>query len=319
MTENMGNKVKDQVCNSFVGHKISIIVPVYNVEKYLHRCIDSIIVQTYTDFEILLIDDGSTDESGNICDEYGKMDGRVRVFHQDNGGVSKARNVGLDNAKGEWVTFCDSDDWLECDYLENFSFNYDLSVQSYFYGKQKITWPNKVVRSNPGEDYLLNKYVFGPYCKLYKLDVIHKNNIRFDEQIAYGEDVLFWLQYMTQIRNMVVSSYAGYHYELYETNCLSTAHKRYNDVYYMFKSHVYYFEKILVNSKYKHMILREEIFNMFHDLILHYNLSYADIKNDTFFHKVFFDYLNIIDRLVIRILPSKINVYKRILLRLNRL
>lgn len=92
---------------------ISVIVPVYNVERYLARCIESILSQTYTDFELLLIDDGSKDKSGSICDEYALKDSRIRVFHKPNGGVSSARNVGLDNARGQWVAFCDSDDWLD--------------------------------------------------------------------------------------------------------------------------------------------------------------------------------------------------------------
>ena len=97
---------------------ISIIVPVYNTEKYLRRCIDSVLAQTYQDFELLLIDDGSKDSSGAICDEYAAQDARVRVFHKENGGVSSARNVGLDNARGEWITFVDADDWIESDMLE---------------------------------------------------------------------------------------------------------------------------------------------------------------------------------------------------------
>jgi glycosyltransferase involved in cell wall biosynthesis len=100
---------------------ISIIVPVYNTEKYLDQCIQSILSQTYTDFELLLIDDGSTDSSGAICDRYAEQDSRVRVFHKPNGGVSSARNLGLDNAKGEWVTFCDSDDWVYDYWLQNFA------------------------------------------------------------------------------------------------------------------------------------------------------------------------------------------------------
>ena len=113
---------------------ISIIVPVYNTEKYLDRCIQSILSQTYTDFELLLINDGSTDSSGAICDKYAEQDSRVRVFHKENGGVSSARNVGLDNAKGEWVTFCDSDDWVENCWLDTFvenSENTDLVVQGF--------------------------------------------------------------------------------------------------------------------------------------------------------------------------------------------
>ena len=97
---------------------ISVIVPVYNAEKYLCRCIDSILAQTYKDFELLLIDDGSKDSSGAICDEYAAKDSRVRVFHKENGGVGFARNVGLDHAQGDWVTFVDSDDWVDVCWLQ---------------------------------------------------------------------------------------------------------------------------------------------------------------------------------------------------------
>ena len=97
---------------------VSIIVPVYKAEQWLHRCVDSILAQTMTDFELLLIDDGSPDKSGEICDEYAAKDNRVRVFHKENGGVSSARNLGLDNAVGDFVMFVDSDDWIVSDCLE---------------------------------------------------------------------------------------------------------------------------------------------------------------------------------------------------------
>ena len=92
--------------------KLSVIVPVFNTEKYLNRCIDSILSQTFNDFELILIDDGSTDSSPIICDEYAKKDKRVRVFHKENGGVSRARNLGIDNSFGEDVSFIDSDDFI---------------------------------------------------------------------------------------------------------------------------------------------------------------------------------------------------------------
>ena len=98
--------------------KISVIIPVYNAEKYLRRCVDSILAQIFTDFELLLIDDGSKDKSGVICDEYAKKDNRVKVFHKENGGVSSARNLGLDNARGEWIGFIDSDDMVKPEYLD---------------------------------------------------------------------------------------------------------------------------------------------------------------------------------------------------------
>ncbi|MDR0422523.1 MAG: glycosyltransferase, partial [Proteiniphilum sp.] len=98
---------------------ISVIVPVYNVEKYLRKCLESILAQTYTSFELLLVNDGSTDGSGQICDEYAQKDSRVQVFHQENKGVSRARNLGLERAKGKWVAFIDSDDWVDSTYLEH--------------------------------------------------------------------------------------------------------------------------------------------------------------------------------------------------------
>ena len=97
---------------------ISVIVPVYNVERYLPRCIESILKQTYTNFELILVDDGTPDRSGIICDRYAEKDSRIRVIHKENGGVSTARNAGIDAAKGEWITFVDSDDWVSVKYLE---------------------------------------------------------------------------------------------------------------------------------------------------------------------------------------------------------
>ena len=106
---------------------ISVIVPVYNTEKYLDRCIQSILAQTYSNIELLLIDDGSTDSSGAICDRYAGQDSRVRVFHKPNGGVSSARNMGLDNARGEWIIFCDSDDWIDAEMYEHM---YNAAIQN---------------------------------------------------------------------------------------------------------------------------------------------------------------------------------------------
>ena len=104
---------------------VSVIVPVYNTEKYLPECIESVLFQSYTDFELLLIDDGSTDGSGLICDEYARKDFRIKVVHKSNGGVSSARNEGLDIARGEYVCFVDSDDWVCKDYLKKFSIGYE--------------------------------------------------------------------------------------------------------------------------------------------------------------------------------------------------
>lgn len=122
--------------------KISVIVPVYNAEKYLNQCIQSIQNQSYTDFELILVNDGSTDASGDICESYVKTDQRIKLFTKINGGVSSARNLGLDNATGEWVTFIDSDDWVDKDYLQKMiegNFNFDFIV-SYYYAEGWKEW-----------------------------------------------------------------------------------------------------------------------------------------------------------------------------------
>ena len=97
---------------------ISVVVPVYNVEKYIDKCINSIINQTYKNLEIILVDDGSPDNCGKICDEYAKKDNRIKVTHKENGGVSSARNIGIKNATGDWLTFVDADDWIENNFVE---------------------------------------------------------------------------------------------------------------------------------------------------------------------------------------------------------
>ena len=99
-------------------YKVSVVVPIYNVEQYVGKCVDSILNQTYKDYELILVDDGSTDESGKIADEYAKLDDRIVAYHKANGGLSDARNYGLDRAGGEYVCFIDSDDWIEDDYLK---------------------------------------------------------------------------------------------------------------------------------------------------------------------------------------------------------
>ena len=113
--------------------RVSIIVPVYKAEAYLHRCIDSIIVQTFTNWALLLVDDGSPDRSGVICDEYAGKDERIKVFYKENGGVSSARNLGIDKAVVEWLCFIDSDDTIQPTYLddfESFYFKYKLEISS---------------------------------------------------------------------------------------------------------------------------------------------------------------------------------------------
>ena len=169
---------------------ISVIVPIYNTEKYLHRCIDSILGQTFTDFELLLINDGSTDSSGSICEEYANIDIRVHVFHKKNGGATSARNMGIDNAEGMYLMFVDSDDYIRKEALELLYKSFDDSVD--------------VVVANincnliiSGEEWIKLLLICKIRCEvwgtLYKRSVLDK--IKFQTSIIIGEDLLLNIQY----------------------------------------------------------------------------------------------------------------------------
>lgn len=192
------------------NQKVSVIVPVYNVEKLLQRCFDSILAQTFTDFELLLIDDGSKDKSGEICDGYAAKDSRIRVFHKQNEGVSTARNLGIDKAQGEWIYFVDSDDIVLPSALGTFgSLIYSESelVMAGFYTSDE----NNTVREQRKmvsqcelsviqalrEMYAPTDFCYQGYlwCKLFKRKVILQNNLRFEETISFNEDRLFIVEY----------------------------------------------------------------------------------------------------------------------------
>lgn len=216
--------------------QISVIVPVYNVEKYLSRCIESILSQTFTDFELLLIDDGSTDRSGEICDEYAKKDTRIRVFHTKNRGVSAARNLGLDNAKGEWISFVDSDDWVENDYLKSlFNDNFltenkcviceSVYVDFEKYNRKRFILPDVILVIPFNKDIIVNKILNGYnsfiYAKLFNKKIIIENKTYFCENITICEDVLFFHEYLQYVKRICISSSVFYHYSRREIITLS--------------------------------------------------------------------------------------------------
>lgn len=235
---------------------VSIIIPVYNAEDFLHRCVDSILAQSSTDWELLLIDDGSKDSSGIICDEYAVKDKRIRVFHKENGGVSSARNLGLDHARGEWVTFVDSDDYLDGCYLRQFKI-YNSKIDFHCCHIQVEGWKEWV--SYPFADKTwdnmpdffsenLQKLNFVS-AKLFKLRIINEYNLRFDEDIKYGEDTLFVYSYLVYTKKVISYSYDGYHYICCNTESLSKKH-------YQWDAYSYTLNKIceqveLLERKYK--------------------------------------------------------------------
>ena len=204
---------------------VSIIVPVYKAEKWLHRCIDSILAQTMPDFELLLIDDGSPDGSGQICDEYAICDMRIHVFHKKTrgGGVSRARNLGLEHAKGEWISFVDADDWIEPDYLAGLTEHLDadmiLGGVRFTSGEIYNTYSEFYDESFIGDcicKYNGNSILKSPWGNLLRRSIIIKNGLCFDLSVRYGEDTLFNKQYLLECKSIRVTSTLNYNFRAEE-------------------------------------------------------------------------------------------------------
>lgn len=188
---------------------VSIIIPVYQAENYLHRVLDSIIAQTFTDWICILIDDGSTDSSPTICDEYASTDCRIRVLHKHNEGVSAARNDGIKVAKGDYILFIDADDWIDKDYIEALlqHNNYPLVVTGYReYGVSQVTkGPQESQEITIEQDIpkiwedASKSYWWFVWGKLFKREVITNNQIHFKKGMIYLEDYCFVLEYLSNI------------------------------------------------------------------------------------------------------------------------
>jgi glycosyltransferase involved in cell wall biosynthesis len=205
---------------------ISIIVPVYKVEPYLRRCVDSILVQTFTDFECILVDDGSPDNCPAICDEYAKKDSRIVVIHQKNKGVSAARNAGLDRAQGDWIGFVDSDDWCDKGMYETLYKNArrhdaDVSICGVrtvsINGDITKTGHKKHIRIFNGTNAIMemlapDSYGGFSWNKLVKFSLIKHYQVKYDETKKYMEDVLFFYTLFKNIKRVVYSSAPYYNY-----------------------------------------------------------------------------------------------------------
>lgn len=242
--------------------KISIVIPVYNASKYLSKCLDSVVNQNYSNIEIVLVNDGSKDNSGSICDEYSSKDKRVKVIHKENGGVSSARNTGIDNASGKYVTFIDSDDLVHPDYIKKLVSNLDndtLSVCEIEEFKNDVSFSN----IDSDNNIVLNKDEFielckmtllnTPCCKLFKLDILKENKIYFDNKLSLGEDLLFNLDYLKYINKIVVTNQKLYYYRKDDNSTLSTAYNpNMLDIQILlFDKYTEFFSKTLVNKEQK--------------------------------------------------------------------
>ncbi len=212
---------------------ISIIIPIYNSESYLRKCLDSILSQTHKDFEVILVNDGSTDQSDNLCKKYSATDSRIRYYKKENGGVSSARNVGLKNAKGRWCTFVDSDDMLYPDAISSilekaFNDDIDFCIAGYDYCNEQglLTFSTSKYRCS---DLILSKdnavrqmyesiYWQWFICsKIFKIEILHQYGIEFNSNLPFGEDRLFIMRYLRAIRGKIsISAYPIYKYRIHE-------------------------------------------------------------------------------------------------------
>ncbi len=213
---------------------ISIIVPVYNVEPFVSKCLDSLIGQTYTNIEIIVVDDGSTDGTSQKCDEYASLDRRVKVIHKANGGVSSARNAGLNAAKGRYISFVDADDWVEPSFIECLLMNMirtkaDLSAVCFKYEYGKGSETNFTVKDEY-QTFIYEKKDLFPqilysakvggflWNKLFKKEFILQ---MLDEKLYYSEDFVFTAEYCKNVKKMVFADLPLYHYRQASGNATS--------------------------------------------------------------------------------------------------
>lgn len=218
---------------------ISVIIPVYNVERFLQPCIESVCNQSYKNLQIILIDDGSLDKCGEICDEYAKKDSRIEVIHQKNYGVSVARNEGLKCAKGEWIAFCDSDDVLPWNAYENLV-NSLRNSQLIMGRMQLMTEVGELqlkVKELEKESinskeflfdlFLENKYPYlgYPWDKLFQRSIIELNQIKFDPEVKLNEDRLFILQYMIHCQTVDFCNEIVYYYRQRSNGVITSAQR----------------------------------------------------------------------------------------------
>ena len=197
--------------------KVSVIVPVYKVEKYIGKCIESILSQTFKDFELILVDDGSPDSSGAICDQYAQKDSRIQVIHKTNGGVSSARNLGLDKARGQWITFVDADDYVDSSFciIDDEEKN-DIIIKPHFIvgvddsikEQKQFDFASSITNIDEFLSKNLDAVIFRtPWGKFFKSNIL--KNIRFPLGQRIGEDTAFMFTVLSETQKIVLNSKGG--------------------------------------------------------------------------------------------------------------
>ncbi len=211
-----------------MGDLVSVIVPVFRAEKYIRKCLDSILNQTYENLEVVLVNDGSDDDSGKICDEYKSLDSRVKAFHISNSGVSNARNFGIENCEGKWITFVDADDYILENHIENLvgtvaTDGVDIGVVNlkYITEDEKIITDNLILPERSGlftreqalDDMGKGVSIWGySWTKLFSRDLLLSEDIRFDANVKVWEDMLFCAKALSKMKMAMFCDIATYIY-----------------------------------------------------------------------------------------------------------
>ncbi|WP_291136272.1 glycosyltransferase family 2 protein [Flavobacterium sp. UBA7663] len=223
--------------------KISIVIPCYNVGQYLTRCIESVLSQTYSHFEVILIDDGSTDSTAAISQSFAALDNRVQYFYQENSGVSVARNLGIEKASGTKIMFLDADDYITSTKVSDLVLALPndnqklLSICGLYHVKKGVTTKNSgfsrliaLQKSQINKNEILTLFEYenlsSPCCKLYDLELLHQYQIRFHASITYQEDLLFNLDYFKQVESIIIVPSFHYYYIEHPTSSSIKYHKQ---------------------------------------------------------------------------------------------
>ena len=263
--------------------KVSVIVPVYNVEKYLRRCVDSILKQSYSNIEVILVNDGSLDSSGSICDVLQKKDSRIKVIHQKNGGLSAARNTGLNNITGDFVSFIDSDDWIELDMYQemlHYAVEHKLDIVEcdiQYTSNKKIKTAAKFLIENKESAALriIKNRVFSVCKRIYRCEII--KNMRFIENYIY-EDMIYTSELIRKIENLGYLNKPFYNY--FVENYTSIMHGPFNIRNVKSIETIKIFEKnITDNFSSKEIIKAAKNYILFFS-VLHYQRLFENKKFD---------------------------------------
>lgn len=292
--------------------KVSIIVPIYNAEKFLNKCINSVLQQTYDNFELILVNDGSTDDSQNICEKYCNISNtKIRYIYQNNAGVSAARNKGINLAKGEFITFVDADDYLDERYLEelldaqikydsdwtlceftNIDVNTGVQNRTRSYNDYVYYTQDDIAKSVIPRTLVNGKLqmIGNPYCKLYKKTILDQFSIRFNENLYYHEDRMFNFEYANHIGSFYYVPKSLYNRLMHSESAIHTFKP---DLYVQYKKISEYFAKLVCQyGCIPEAKARFEIILLISDPLRMYTFNPANTENFARKNKKYYSFLS---------------------------